>query len=332
MSSLSRATVFRVSDLKKHENADMLMVGQYDGCPFIVNMNDTHEGDLRIFVPFDMICPSETWVGEFVRGKRVRPVRLRGVFSMAVCLPLPEGCEASEGEDVTERLGFTKWEPPETGDTSDGIITDGRCGYTETAPRGLHVPHYDLESLRKYHGEFHDGEAVVITEKIEGENIAIVYWEDQFYVRSRNRWISDGDNKWWNAFRRYDWSFLRNRPGLVAFGEKYGNVNNFRYDCADGEQKIKIFDLYDSSRMMFLPWMDFICNIIYGLAPVLYEGPWLGLDQHKHLAEGQSSFGSNIREGIVVKSRDGRYNARGERLIYKYPGEDYLILKGKRGG
>lgn len=330
MSSLSRATVFRVDNLTKHENADSLMVGEYEGCPFIVNMNDTKNGDLRIFVPFDMYCPDEEWVGEFTRGKRVRPVRLRGVFSMAVCLPLPEG-DFEEGEDVTERLGFTKWEP-EFHEEKDGVELQSTGNGRECSPpAGISLTKYDLESLRKYHKEFTEGEPVVITEKLEGENISVTYWDGALHVRSRNRWIAEGDNKWWAAVRRYDWTFLIENPGLVAQGEKYGNVNKFRYDCVAGEEKIRLFDIYDSNRRRYLDWDDFL-NFVPDSnlrVPVLYSGPWHGLEYHKPLAEGQSFLAEHLREGFVVQPRVERQTAKYERVKYKLAGEAYLIRKGK---
>lgn len=333
MSSLSKVIVTKISNLKKHPDADLLLIGEFDGMSFIVNKNDTCEGDLRCIVPFDMICPNEEWVGEFIRGQRVKPMRLRGIFSMAVCLPLPQGFEAYEGEDVTEKLGFTKWIPPEERDDyPDGVqLNNSFSGNSCSAPSGLVLSKYDLESLRKYHGEFSFGEPVIITEKLEGENISIVYWEDKLHVKSRNRWIVEGDNKWWAAVLQYDWSWLKDNPGLVAIGEKYGNVNKFRYDCVNGEQRIRLFDVYDSVNGRFLNWDSFTTDLKKYIdpVPVLYKGPWLGLDQHKELAEGQSTIGNHIKEGFVVQPVIERQTNKFERVKFKLHGESYLIAKGK---
>lgn len=335
MSSLSKAVVFRVKDLKDHPNADNLKVSEFDGCPYIVNKNDTYENDLRIFVPFDMCCPDEPWVGDFVRGKRVRPMRLRGVFSMAVCLPLPEGCGYTEGVDVTELLGFTKWEPPEVEERDGVTLENSDSGYSCKGPSGLTLSKYDLESLRKYHSVFTEGEPVIISEKLDGENISIVYWEDQLHVRSRNRWIAEGDNKWWLTVGKYDWQFLKDNPGLVAQGEKYGNVNKFRYDCVNGEQKIRLFDVYDATRGVYLDDADWKIKLLFykntaGFAPELYKGPWLGIAQHKHLAEGKSTLADHIREGFVVQPLNERYDYKLGRVKLKLHGESYLIAKGKQ--
>lgn len=334
MSSLSRATVFRVEKLRKHENADSLMVGEFEGCPYIVNMNDTKNGDLRIFLPFDIKVPDDEKFPEFVRGKRIRPMKLRGVFSMAACIPIPEGCEASEGDDVTESLGFTKWEP-EFHEEKDGVeLQSTGSGRECSGPSGITLSKYDLESLRKYHKEFSEGESVIITEKLEGENISVTYWDGRLHVKSRNRWIIEGDNKWWNAVRNYDWQFLVDNPGLVAIGEKYGNVNKFRYDCVKGEEKIRLFDIYDANRGIFLNDTDWKIKLLFyknvaGFVPELYKGSWLGLDGHKMLAEGKSLIGENIREGFVVQPVIERKTQRFERVKYKLHSESYLLMKGK---
>lgn len=332
MSSLSKVIVTRLKDLQPHPNADLLLVGEFDGMPFIVNKNDSKEGDLICIVPFDIICPQADWVGEFVRGKRVRPMKLRGVFSMAVCLPLPDRYEVYEGEDVTERFGFTKWEPPEFRD--DEIITDSRNGFSDKSPNGLFLPKYDLESLRKFHNKFIIGENVYITAKLHGENFTVVYWDGRFHIKSRNRWIADGNNKWWNTFRQYDFSFLKKQPGLCLIGEKYGNVPKFRYDCVDGEQRIRIFDVYDAIDGKFYPIEEFLRYVFaYNVerVPELYYGPWKGIEYHKDLTEGKACLGGDIEEGYVCESVNRRFVCgRGlERLKVKWHSEKFLLYQGK---
>lgn len=334
MSSLSQAKVFRVSGLRKHENADALMVGEFEGCPFIVNMNDTHEGDLRIFLPFDLVVPDRPDMPDFVRGKRIRPMKLRGIFSMGACIPIPEGCEAIEGEDVTERLGFTKWEPPEErSEGPDGIeLQNTFNGKQCSGPNGLTLYKYDLESLRKYHKEFINGETVYITAKLHGENFTVVYWQDQFHIKSRNRWILDGDNKWWNTFNQYDFSFLKKHPGLCLIGEKYGNVSKFRYDCKDGEQRIRIFDVYDATVGKFFPvesFLQYTSSYNIDIVPQLYYGPWQGIDIHKNLTEGKSILGGDIEEGYVCEAVNQRFVYNLGRVKAKWHSEKFLLHQGK---
>ena len=328
MSEMSKVYIKRINGLVKHSNADNLLIGESDGCPFIVNKNFTQNGDLRIIVNYDMICPNAEWVSEEFRGKKVKPCKLRGVFSMAVCLPLPPG-DFTEEEDVTDRLGFIKWEPKEN--LEDGVqLENGYDGSRENGP-SIMVPKYDVESLRKYHHNFQDNEVVLVQEKLDGENFAAVYWDDRFWVRSRNWWKKDGENKWWETFRKYNWDYLKKNPGFVVFGEKYGNVKGFRYDCKDGEQKIAAFDVWDANKGEYLsvPDMNLFLSKVIGLAPVIDRMVWPGLEGCKNLAKGQSRLGGNIMEGIVVRPIQERKDYRFNRVIYKLHSEEYLIKKGK---
>ena len=63
-------------------------------------------------------------------------------------------------------------------------------------------------------------------------------------------------------------------------------------------------------------------------APVLYRGPWQGLDAHRHLAEGRTTIGDgHVREGFVVKPVVERFDDRIGRVILKLHGEGYLTKK-----
>jgi RNA ligase (TIGR02306 family) len=330
LSSLSQATVVRIEKLERHPDADRLSLTEIDGCPAIVGINDFKEGDLGVWLPFDLVAPDTEEFPEFIRGKRVKPARLRGIFSMGVLLPNRWGF--NEGDDVTDRLGITKWEPPVKGSERNGEREggDGKCKAVYYGPG---ISKYDIESLRKYHSHFELGEEVVIEEKLDGENFRVVNWHGENFVGSRNRWIADGDNHWWNWARACGiLDVAPNYPSQVFFGEIYGNLGNFKYDTSKGERKVRFFDMYDMHTGRFNDWEYANETLTYhGLevAPLLYRGGWLGLQVHKELAEGQSSIGGHIREGFVIRSIKERYIHRLGRLVLKLHGESYLIYRGK---
>jgi RNA ligase (TIGR02306 family) len=325
MSELSRVFVRRITGLRDHPSADRLWIGEIDGLTFITSKIDgTKEGDLALVVPYEMECPNLPEIGEFIRGKRVKPMRLRGIFSMAVLLP---NCwNFDEGFDATDVLKFTKWEPFQN--TDDGVeLQNSGNGQQIRAP--FELLHYDINNLRKYHKEFNLGENVLIQEKIHGENTALCWHEDQLKVRSRTRWIQDGPNKWYEAARLYDWSFLKEYPNLVLFGEKYGNVNKYRYDCK-GDQRIAIFDVYDWVNRRFFTineFLDFTTKYDIVIAPILYKGEWQGIDTYKAMAEENSTWGGHIREGFVVRGEG--VTDKFERRIWKFVSERYLLANNK---
>ncbi len=321
MSSLSKVTVEAIEKLYPHPNADRLDIVEVCGCTGIVERGLHREGDLVIFVPYDMIAPEDGRVPEFIRGKRIRPMKLRNIFSMCVCLPNKDN--HPKGTDLTEVLGFLKWEPPTP---SDELGIPG--------PSNLHLSKYDIESLRKYQHNLTIGEEVVIVEKIDGESTRICYREGKVWVGSRGRWIVEGNNQWWNPIRKcglIEQLEADQLEDFVFFGENYGGNPKFPYDAPKGKRVVRFFDIRDVNPKFntFVDYDEFETHAqkAYGLplAPVLYRGPWKGLEAHKELGEGKSSLGDHLKEGYVVRPIQERLDENGDRVVYKYISEEYLL-------
>lgn len=161
-------------------------------------------------------------------------------------------------------------------------------------------------------------------------NIATTFYNNKFWVKSRNRWIEEGDSMWWTSIRKYDWEFLRDHPGLVVFGELYGGFPHFRYDCKDGEQKICAFDIYDATNRKFFlidEFLDFTDRHNIITAPTLARGPWQGIEHCRGWAEAKPVLGGDIREGFVVRS--DQLTSKWERKIFKLHSNKWLIHRGK---
>jgi RNA ligase (TIGR02306 family) len=196
------------------------------------------------------------------------------------------------------------------------------------------VSKYDLDSLRKLHWLIEDDEEVVITEKIHGANARFVWVDGQLYIGSRSQWLKpEATGMWGEVAKQHDLEGkLSYHPGRVLFGEVYGQVQDLKYGAGKGDLFFAAFDLYDSSSNTFYDDGAFrsFCNVHDLLpAPVLYRGPWLGLDAHKHLAEGSSTLADHVREGFVVKPAAERISMRHGRVALKLHGEGYLLRKEK---
>ena len=83
---------------------------------------------------------------------------------------------------------------------------------------------------------------------------------------------------------------LRYKPNIF-FGEVYGPVQKgYTYDSG-GKLKLIIFDIFSLNESKYLDWANVIeiCYLVdLPVVPILYEGPWFGLDVHKFLAEDES--------------------------------------------
>jgi RNA ligase (TIGR02306 family) len=339
MSSFSTVSLTTIEKLEKHPNADSLDIVTVDGCPAIVRRGDFTEGEEVVVVPFDMVIPDSNEFDEVFRGRRVKPMRLRGIFSMSVVLKNKWGFKA--GDDINTALGIIKYEP--AGEKMVNLRT-GKPFDDAPPPAGVLVGKYDLESLRKYKHLLEIGEEVVITEKIHGTNAKYVLTFDssqgiilpaptKLHAGSRSHWLKEENGGiYWDIARQYDlYNRLQQYRHLVIFGEIYGQVQKgFQYEVPKGECKFAAFDAYDARSGCFVDHNTFrvICHILdIPTTPLMYRGPWLGFDVHAPLAEGESFWGGNIREGFVIKPVAERYERSVGRVALKLHGQGYLLKK-----
>lgn len=114
------ATVERVLAAEHHPNADKLDIIKVLGYEAIVGRDQYQAGDLVVFVQPDSILPSDqAWAADLLRytsKNRVKAIRLRGSWSMGLVLSdaVLDNFDAAfiEGEEVSNFLGVTKYEPP----------------------------------------------------------------------------------------------------------------------------------------------------------------------------------------------------------------------------
>jgi RNA ligase (TIGR02306 family) len=332
MSCLSNAHMAIIDEILPHNNADRLEIAMVEGTPSVVSKGEFSVGELILLIPFDVIAPSTEGIPEFIRGKRVRPAKLRGEFSMSVVLKNTWGFSLED--EVHHRMGFEKWERPEEREPGIGFKSSRPLDALNTPP-GLRLSKYDLESFRKYHSNIELGTDVLISEKIDGCNSRYVHVGDTFYSSSRNYFKKDSpDDLWWTIARKYNLpNIMGEFPGWVLLGEIYGFVGGYRYGCETKEDiKFAVFDIWMNDVQAFMSYKDlaFFC-IQAGLpmTPVLYEGPYLGYESCKPFGEGQSTIAAHRREGFVIRTMEEMKDRKFQRIIYKYAGEGYLISKGK---
>jgi RNA ligase (TIGR02306 family) len=327
--SMFSVPVVRVGPYIKHENADSLSITQVLGCPVIFKTGTYNEGDLAIYVPVDSIVDTTVPELAFLQTSdktrvRIKAKKLRGVFSMGLLIPAPAG--ATEGQDYAELLRIEKYEEP---------IPTRMSGECVKGPDGVHVPVYDLESLRTFYSLFIEGEEVVITEKIHGSNARFLVSESgDLYVGSRTQFKQvDGTTIWSRVARDYDLANkLQGTQGYVFYGEVFGNgVQDLTYGCKNGELKLQFFDIFDSRRGVFLShdnMLEILNRVGLESAPVLYRGT-IERNHIETLAEQDSVYGG-IREGVVVRSvveRLSEHKGSMMRTVLKFVSQRYLLRK-----
>jgi RNA ligase (TIGR02306 family) len=353
--------VVRIGEVTKHPNADRLSITKVHGdYPVVFQSTEFKSGDLAVYVPVDAVVPATeewAWLGDKEKHRRIKAKRLRGVFSMGLLTAAPAG--TTEGQDVAELMGITRFDdeaPEEKPRHPEAkhltfwqrvwlfiysiFFPTTKKASERHRPRLKHLPGvYDIEPFRRYGtSTFRDGEVVVVTEKIHGQNASYVHDGKNFFGKSRTRWRDmNDDNTWAQVARRYDLEHkLSTKPGILLFGETYGNNADMAYGVdktKEGGDRFAAFDAYDTNKGQWLNHYEFeaLCNTLdIPTAPVLATIQW-GPDSYEYLlpfAEGQTTMrgAKHVREGFVVKSVNER-PAGLPRSILKLAGEGYHTRK-----
>jgi len=313
--------VVTVGKILPHPNADRLEIINVRDYPVIIGKGEFQEGDKAIYVPVTAIVPTQDPRFAFLGDHpRIKAKKLRGVYSQGLLVQADQDMRV--GENVQERLGITRWEPEERFETGGEV------------ERGPHeIPFYtDIEGLRRYPDVLVPGELVVITEKIHGCNAAFSWYQDRLWVRSRRQFKrEDSNNLWWKVVDRYG---LRERlqtlPGIVFFGEVFGQVQNLKYGAGKNDLYLRLFDAYSIRLGRYYDYDEFVDLADYlkiERVPELFMGEWD--PSLKSLAEGNTTIprADHIREGFVVRPRKERYDSQVGRVVLKLIGEGYHLRK-----
>ena len=362
--------VVKIEKVEKHPDADALdivtVLGDY---PVIAKRGEYNVGDLTGYLPIDTIvpdietfyflCPKAYEKYEDEKGevqqrqvgmkyplgsvpekcRVIKAKKIRGIYSQGMLINMDNKCMKSQftiGYPITGLLNLKKWEEEEEDNIPNAKRMKG--GNAAPAPKGWAIPYYDIEGLRKYIACLQENEEIILSEKVHGSNAAFCHDGEKLWVKSRNFYKKmDPDDPWWDIAIRYKLEEkLAQHPFHVFFGELYGQVKGFRYDCeiVNGkmESKIRFFDIWDAKGMRYLdydPFVAMVQGVELDVMPELYRGVWKGKEEMYPYAEGMTTLGGkHIREGFVLRTVKERYEPRlDSRMQVKLVGEGYNLQK-----
>lgn len=169
------------------DGADRILRARVMGWDVVVKKGELRAGDPCVFFEIDSVLPDGPAWSEFMRprGFRVKTMRLRGVLSQGLALPVDilDGDVPPVGTDLRERLGVTKYEAV--------LPADG----TVAGPFPARVPKTDEIRLQSALGVLDElrGHDFVITTKLDGTSTT--YFVDEageLVVCSRNWALAKG--------------------------------------------------------------------------------------------------------------------------------------------
>lgn len=170
--------IIKIDDIRYHPNADKLSIitiGGQGGFECVVGRQQFSIGDLAIYImPGSVISEemSNTLMERSkiqIKGGRIRAIRIRNVLSEGLCLKPEEWLDhdVKEGDDVTEELGVTKYEPPPP---HWRTLLGTKHGISLQYENRNFIEYTCVEKFKKYPDVLEDGELVVATVKWHGTN------------------------------------------------------------------------------------------------------------------------------------------------------------------
>ena len=324
--------------------ADAIELARINGWQCVVKKNEFAPNDLGVFFEIDAI-PPDTPAFQFLWTPkntppdepiarpakfRLRTMKLRGALSQGLLLPLKalELSDAEEGDDVTGRLGVTKYEPP-LSMTMGGLA---RGPFPSWLPK---TDEMRVQSVPEVLDELR-GLPYVCTLKCDGTSATFSPnpRDGDLHVCSRNLSLADGDNIYWNLARQLNLVSLLEKSGLSVQGEI----------CGPGIQKNRlglkapalfVFNFYDVKNARFLNdagMRDFCASHDLTPVEVIERGEAFAHSQESllALAEGFYPNTRGEREGLVVRPQEERFSPTlNGRLSFKAISNRFLLKEGE---
>ncbi len=339
-------SVEQIREVWAHPNADRLELARLGSMSyqFVIAKGAYRPGDVVVYFPIDSVLPAPLIERLGLTGKlagaakdRVKTVRLRGEISQGVvasvdALP-PGGPAPAPGDDVTARLGVTKYEPPP-------VTTEGG----ELVPLPPLVSVYDIEGAERFQALLEArllDAPVAITEKLEGSHFAAsLDASGEVSVCQRRYRIRpiEGAEHTWHALARGSGvlgalpAIARELGGpstLTLRGEVVGpgvQGNHYRLPA----RRLIAFEIEADGAAVDAPIFFDLCER-FGLehAPLLARAitlrEWLGGRTIARASDGPSALDPAVaREGIVVRPWREARDASFGRVILKQRSPAYL--------
>ena len=349
-----------VSEIPGADNIELVTVGGWNA---ITKKGEYKVDDLVIVATTDAVIPQklsdDLGVTNYLRkGQRVRTVKLRGVYSECLIIPMTslsgKGAKGIPGTDLMQTLGITKYEPP--------VKT------VQLSVGGRKIKYHQNPNFKVYHkfpnqknvpDMFNEEDEVVITRKLHGTNARygivrkkrLSLW-DRVKMFFGNQWVgfdyvygshnvekgSDSQgfystDVWDDVAKKYDirnklWDHVKDTyepydltGGVMIYGEIYGVGIQKNYDYGLTDVKFAGFDVEVDGE--YQPYINEIVHFDCLQLPqvdLLYEGKWDKGEQDKYVFNNFIEGTKVPHEGIVVKSVTGVRSK-----VSKVINPDYLI-------
>lgn len=353
--------VARINEIKPIEGADKIEQGVIGGWNCIIQKGQYKVDDLVAVATTDAVIPQhlsdDMNVTNYLRkGGRVRTVKLRGVYSECLIIPIEKTglfkYEFTEGKDLMNIMYIYKYEPPAV---QIQLSSGRKVKYYQNPNFGVY---YKFPNLKNVKGMFTGEDLVEITRKMHGTNAryGIVKkrkmsiwdkvkrffgneWAEYEYVYGSHNVEKGSDSQgfygtdvWAKVSEEYNiknklWDWVKKQPkgigaGVVIYGEIYGEGIQKGYDYGLKKLQFAGFDLKLDNE--YLPtydsWRTTLLELELPYVPTLHYGFWSQEIQDQYTFNNFIEGTKVPHEGIVIK-----YFSGDRTKVAKVINPDYLI-------
>jgi RNA ligase (TIGR02306 family) len=332
-----------VSEISGADNIELVTIG---GWTAITKKGEYRIGSLVVVATTDAIIPQKLSDGIGVtnylrKGQRVRTVKLRGVYSECLIIPISNVPDSYryDGCDCMELLGINKYEPP----VKTITLSSGGRKFKYHQNPNFHIYH-KFPNQKNVPDMFNEDDEVVITRKLHGTNARFgiirknklslwdrvkMFFGDKWagfeYVAGSHNVEKGSDsqgfyntNVWFEIADKYN---IKSKllehvkdtyepetleSGFIVYGEIYGAGIQKNYDYGLTEIKFAGFDVEVDGK--YEPYMREKVHFEVMDLPqveVLYGGNWNKEMQDSFVFDNFIEGTKVPHEGVVVKTVTG---------------------------
>lgn len=323
------------------EGKDRIALATVKGWHVIVQKADYEVGDKCVYIEIDSVLPPKPEFA-FLESKnyRIKTLKMAGQISQGICFPLsilPTGNYCVD-DDVTSIIGVKQYEPEmdddkEVSDRNKNTKKNflmrfkwyrklvGKKKSASSFPD--FIKKTDEDRIQNVPWMLEDQDEYIVTQKIDGcsGTFALLRHKRfllpdkyEYIVCSRNLRLTARDNSiYWQVSDKFMIeaalrNMIGNREWVAIQGECVGSkIQGNKYKVT--EPNLYVFNLIDpTGRKNSVQAMNICATKNLNFVPIL--------DEHFHLpktvddmvayADGKSVVGDTIREGVVVRSQDGK--------------------------
>lgn len=344
--SRSLAHIEKIEWLTPIEGKDRIVLAGVLGWTVIVKKDEFAVGDKVVFCEIDSVFPEKPEF-EFLRKNkfRIKTMKMSGVLSQGICFPvsiLASDKNYEIGEDVTEVMGITQYEPTMDKETAIKEVQPTKH-YPEFLMRWkwfrkLVLPKKEYRGFPNFVSKTDETRIQnaphflnmdckwIATEKVDGQSGTFTlqrikrkhFWNKDKYdfaVCSRNlRLWNEFNTSYWSVAKKYNieqvlHDLIGDNEWVCIQGECIAsNVQGNKYHVT--EPDLYVFNvIYPTGRMNSLDAKDLVEKYGLKFVPIIDEAKSLkgmSVSEVLNYATDKSALYDTLREGIVFRTLDGK--------------------------